>query len=297
MSVLSRPQGTPDRVWSLISGLNAANFDVTPDDFLGLLNPGYNRAGVTEIANANLARDATGVATALGLVERENSLVRLKVDGIKTLDDFRNIVHGLLLATQEGTPDAVILDAYAWFVAESHKRQELDWILGLSADALVDMMSVGLVGEDEDGSRPMNTTKLPALRRWLEFIGLGVFLPIGKQTPFYPSAAKRISVELGLNMTSVSTPMTGVEFLELLAKRCPYLDHGQLFQHACERIGYTAKPRQLSAITTVSLREMEAERLIEFNLVGDSSDAISFVHDPSFKTNSFNQVKLLGGKS
>ncbi|WP_209508109.1 hypothetical protein [Ruegeria sp. HKCCSP335] len=297
MSVLSRPQGTPDRVWSLISGLKSAEFDLTPDDFLGLLNPGYNRAGVTEIAKTNLARDATGVANALGLVERENSLVCLRVADIETLDDMRDAVHRSLLTCQEGTPDAVILDAYSWLVAESHRRKELDWILATPADALVDMMSAGLIGEDEDGSRPMNTTKLPALRRWLEFIGLGVFLPIGKQTPFYPSAAKRISVELQREMNSVSNPMTGIEFLDLLSTLCPYLDQGILFRRACERIGYTANPRQLSAIATVSLREIEAQGLIEFNLVGDSSDAISFVHDPSFKTNSFNQVKLIGGKS
>lgn len=296
MSVLSRPQGTPDRVWSLISGLKFAKFDMTPDDFLGLLNPGYNRAGVTEIAKTELARDATGVANALGLVERENSLVFLKAVDVETLDDLRNAVHRSLLTCQEGSPDAVILDAYSWLVAESHRRKELDWILATPTDTLVDMMSAGLIGEDEDGSRPMNTTKLPALRRWLEFIGLGVFLPIGKQTPFYPSAAKRIAVEFGFETNSISNPMSANEFIELFSTLCPYLDQGLLFRRACERIGYTANPRQLSAIATISLRELEAQGLIEFNLVGDSSDAISFVHDPSFRTNSFNQVKWTGAK-
>ena len=190
MSVLSRPQGTPDRVWSLISGLKSAKFDMAPDDFLGLLNPGYNRAGVTEIAKTNLARDATGVANALGLVERENSLVCLRVADIETLDDLRDAVHRSLLTCQEGTLDAVILDTYSWLVAESHRRKELDWILATPADALVDMMSAGLIGEDEDGSRPMNKTKLPALRRWLEFIGLGVFLPIGKTDSILPKCSE-----------------------------------------------------------------------------------------------------------
>jgi len=298
LSVLSQPQGTPERVWSLIDGLQAAGGLLRQEDFVALLNPGYTREGSTVAVHRTQAQNAVGVSTSLKLVEKEGSEFRLAVATGITRESFSDLIHDVLLEFRGAEPNAVMLDAYAWLVAESHRRKDLAWCADMDRTSMVEAMLVGLTGDDDDGSRPMNTTKLPAWQRWLVFIGLCEDLPTPSKSNFWHfSPARRIARELARAEVEVDMPMSGSDFMRLIALRCPYLDGGRKYAQACTSIGYTHGPRELSAALTVGLRELEADGILDFNLIGDSSDALYFVPDPSFRTNSFNRVTVRGSIS
>ena len=57
-------------------------------------------------------------------------------------------------------------------------------------------------------------------------------------------------------------------------------------------MGYVHGERELSAALTVGLRELASEGFLEFGIVGDSSDAMLLVPDPTLKNNSFNRVTI-----
>lgn len=293
MSLLSRPQGTPERVWSLVGGLAGAGGEIGRDEFAALLNPGYLRGGQEVRATPILIADATGVATALGLVERDGGMTRLSGDTPGSPAALANHVHDRLCAAPDADADAVILQAYAWLVAEAHRRQDISWMFDVGAATFVDMMASGLIGQDEEGGRPMNTTKAPAWRRWLRFLGLGVPLPDDGND--FPSPARRIVIELRRAGMEPGVTVGAEEFVRLIGQRCPYLDRGRLFALACERIGYRPAARQLSPVLTLALRELEADGLLTLMLSGDSSDALILTPDPAYRTGTFNAVQLIAG--
>ena len=68
MSVLSSPQGTPERVWSLVAGLVALGGETDRETFDALLNPGYVKDGEQVRAKDTLAANALGAASSLGVV-------------------------------------------------------------------------------------------------------------------------------------------------------------------------------------------------------------------------------------
>lgn len=295
MSVLSRPQGSPERVWSLIDGLQGAGGLLPSEDYAALLNPGYARAGIDVGVKKEQAQDATGVSTSLGLVMKDGSAFRFVPESSIMPAQFPDVVHDILLGIENGEPNAVILDAYAWLVAESHRLEDLSWSANVDRDTFVNAMLVGLTAKDEDGSLPMNKTKLLAWQRWLVLLGLCEDLPATPKTSFWHfSPARRIARELARAGLPRGHTMSGSEFLRLVAGRCPYLDGGHKYTRARTALDYAHPPRDLSAAMTVGLRELEADGVLEFGLLGDSGDALHFVSDTSFRTNSFNRVTVRG---
>lgn len=292
MSLLSRPQGTPERVWSLIGGLAGAGGEIGRDEFSALLNPGYVRGGQKVTATPTLIADATGVTSALGLVEREGNVTRMCGAAPADLEALADHVHQRLCATAQGDPDAVILQAYAWLVAEAHHRQDIGWMFDVGSSSFADMMADGLRGLEEEGGRPMNTTKIPAWRRWVRFIGLGVALPDEGQD--LPSPARRLAIELRQSEIAPGATIAAETFVRRIGQLCPYLDRGPLFELACERIGHRPAPRQLSPILTLGLRELEADGMLTMLLSGDSGDALILTPDPAYRTGTFDAVEWTG---
>lgn len=80
MSVLARPQGLPDRVWSLVAGLSAIGGRADRAAFEALINPGFVKDGNLIQAKANLAGDTLGAASSLGLVAYDKAEASLLVE-------------------------------------------------------------------------------------------------------------------------------------------------------------------------------------------------------------------------
>ncbi len=296
MTVLSRPNGTPERVWSLVGGITALGGDLDREDFVALLNPGYVRAGQSVKAAPTLASEGPGVATALGLVARDGSRMAVAPGHApETVSAFLDEVHDVLCRAETGDLNSVILETYSWLVAESHRRQDIGWLFDVGQKTFADMADAALVGEDEDG-RLMNATKVPAWRRWLRALGLGV--PMPDTGVDFPSPGRRIAIEIARGGVTPGTEFAAEDFVRLVAGRCPYLDRGRLFAQACHRAGWSGSPRNLSAVLSCGLRDLELDGVLTLRLLGDAADALSLAADPAALQPTFNSVVVLktGGK-
>jgi hypothetical protein len=292
MSVLSSPQGTPERVWSLVAGLAALGGECERSVFDALLNPGFTRDGQLVQAKETLAANALGAASSLGLIDagREKAILTPQALSFEDTNDLADFVHDRLVSRSSGETDAPIFDAYAWMVAESDRKGGTGWIFSLGRDEFADAANTALVGQDDDG-RLMNTTKVVAWRRWLTFLGLGTPLPIPNVADF-PTPAARLVRELKRANTSNGATMPAEQFLALISGRMPYLDRGRLFIQACQRIGHASSQRRLSPLVSVALRDLHDEGILRLNLSGDASVHVQLAEDPSHSVDAFTSVSI-----
>jgi hypothetical protein len=295
MSVLTRPQGVPERVWSLVGGLAALGGKSDRATLDRLINPGFTRDGLFVQTKAELAGDALGAATSLHLIEasREDAELAQGLD-VASAALFADRIHDRLIALPPDESDKVLLEGFAWVAAESDRQGDLAWIYEWSRDEFSDRANQGLVGEDE-GGKPMNTTKAVAWRRWLAFLGLGVPLPI-PNTPDFPSPAARIAREIERSPLKAGEEVTAARFLAVLGERMPYLDGGALFKQACERIGHQPRARRLSPLLSAALRDLHDEGVMVMRPRGDATDAVTLADDPAHAIQTFNLVTIGSAK-
>jgi hypothetical protein len=289
MSVLSNPQGVPERVWSLVGGISALGGSTDRESLDRLINPGFVKDGLNVRTDPKLAANALGAATSLHLIEANRDEARLTVPSdLGSASQFADAVHDRLIALPDDDNDRVLLEAYAWVAAESDRQGNLAWIYEWGRDAFADEANKGLVGEDE-GGKPMNPTKAVAWRRWLSFLGLGVQMPMGNLVDF-PSPASRIAREIERAHLKNGEELTATKFIALLAERMPYLDGGRLFKQACERISHQPKARRLSPLLSAALRDLHDEGTVSLRPRGDSTDAVLLADDPAHEIQTFNLV-------
>jgi hypothetical protein len=291
MSVLARPQGTPDRVWSFVAGLAALGGRAPRGEMDSLFNPGFVRDGLKVQTRPELAADTLGAATSLEIVGADRGEVwldeSLRIDGARSLADA---VHNRLCAPEPGDKNGVILEAYAWLAAQSDKEGGLGWIYDWTRDDFADRANEALVGE-EDGGRLMNTTKVPAWRRWLGFLGLSIALPL-TNAPDYPLPSARTARELQRAGLAVGDELPAAKLLAIIAERQPYLDGGRLFKQACERIGHMPRPRRLSPLLSAGLRSLHDQGAIVLRPRGDSSETVSLTGDTVYPIQSVHSVRI-----
>jgi hypothetical protein len=289
MTLLSSPQGTPERVWSLVAGLSALGGSLPRTTYEALLNPGFERDGVEVKAKATLASDAHNAALSLTLVDSARDKVSLAVPLPETFPQFADLVHDRLTALGTGDGDAVLLEGYAWMVAESDRQNGLEWIYQAGREEFADKANAGLTGKE------MNSTKAVAWRRWLAFLGLGVPMPSDRSAPNYPSPASRILREIERAGVERGAVLPASEFVALIGFRMPYLDRGRLFVQACQRIGHTPPVGRLSPLLSAALRDLHDDQSLRLVPSGDAADRIRLSADSSHAIDAFTTVVLLPG--
>lgn len=304
MSVLSNPQGTPERVWSLVAGVASLRKDseqrasIKRATLEACFNPGYQNNGRTIEARAEFFNNTFGAATSLSLLEVVDGAVMLCEDVEATsYAALADCVHDRLCCTameaHTAKPDAVILEAYAWMAARSGQEGDLNWVYDLTRDQFADEANQALA---EDGrERAINTTKIVAWRRWLLFIGLSV--PMPRDWVDYPLPASRLARELCRNGLRAGQALSAQDFLAILSQRLPYLDGGRLFERACQRIGYKRDERRLSALTSGALRDLHDAGVLDLRISGDSPNTIGLSYDPAHAVQTFDEVVILEGES
>lgn len=288
MSVLSNPQGTPERIWSLVAGLSALGGSAIRSTYDGLLNPGYSKDGVELRAKDTLASNAHGAALSLKLVEAGREQATLTIASPASFDSFADHVHDRLAGLTAGDTDAPILEAFAWVVAESDKRGGMEWIYQTGRDEFADLANAALIGEDDDG-KIMNSTKAVAWRRWLAFMGLGLAMPL-ERAPDFPTPVERIVRELQRAGIAGGTVLLAGEFVALLASRMPYLDRGRLFNQACQRIGHSPAAGRLSPLLSVGLRDLHDEGTLQLRVSGDAAERVRLSEDSAHAIDAFSTV-------
>jgi hypothetical protein len=287
MSILSSPQGTPERVWSLV-GLTAANGStIDRAEAADLMNPSF-------IENQQIVRDDSfaqtlGAATSLGALEVDKTSLRLnptcRANDYITFGDW---VHNRLTTLDTAHKDAILLQTYAWIVAESLHQGTISWFHEWTNDAIVDAATKALPeATDDDGSQIINTTKLPPWRRWLVCVGL--FVPMPNQIQPHPTADDRLVRELEHSELERDSDISASEFLRFISVQLPYLDSGRLFKEAAGRMEYATNPLQVSPFLSAALRNLHDEDIIELRIRGDASNVVR-LSEASHKVQSFSTV-------
>lgn len=289
MTLLSSPQGSPERVWSLVAGLSALGGTAPRSVYDSLLNPGFERDGEMLKAKASLAADAHAAALSLGLVDSSRDAITLAIEAPLDLTNFSDLVHDRLAGLDSDGADTAILEGYAWVAAESDRHGGLHWMYQIGRDAFADQINAGLTGKE------MNTTKAVAWRRWLAFIGLGVTMPAERSAPDFPTAAPRIARELERMGITPGSSVPAGEFLNLLARRMPYLDRGRLYTQACQRINHGVGSTRLSPLLSASLRDLHDDRTLRLVPSGDAAERIRLSEDRAHAIDAFTTVVMLPG--
>ena len=290
MTLLSSPQGTPERVWSLVAGLSALGGTAQRAVYEGLLNPGYSRDGAEVRAKATLAADAHNSALSLNLIDSDRDQVSLAIAAPHDFLGFADLVHDRLVALEGGGADAVILEAFAWLLAECDKSGGVEWIYQSGRDEFADKANAGLSGKE------MNTTKVVAWRRWLAFLGLGVAMPNDRNAPDFPLPATRIARELARAEIAAGSTLPAGDFLALLTRRMPYLDGGRLFAQACQRMNYAPTGGRLSPLLSVALRDLHDEQTLRLVPSGDAAERVRLREDSAHAIDAFTTVIVLPGE-
>jgi len=80
MSLLSSTQGTPERVWSLVSALHANGGTLDRTETIEWLNPGFLRDGQDIRERPDALNQTLGAASSLHAIELDRDSVRLSLN-------------------------------------------------------------------------------------------------------------------------------------------------------------------------------------------------------------------------
>jgi hypothetical protein len=292
MSLLASTQGTPERVWSLLSVLAANDGSMSRAEAADWLNPGFTRGGEVVSEKPTAFAQTLGAATSLGAIEVEKGMLRLNPScSVDSYAAFCDWVHQALILLSSSEKDAVVLETFAWLAVESDRQGSIGWVHDWTNDAFADAADRSLPeGADDDGDRRINKDKLPTWRRWLVSLGLMVPLPTSPQP--HPLADGRAMRELARADIPVGQEIGADVFVAALATRLPYLDGGRMFVDAGRRTGHTPTPYQLSPLLSATLRNLHDEGAIELRLRGDAGDVTRLTHDPTHKVQAFHAVMM-----
>lgn len=295
MSLLSSTQGTPERVWSLISLLAASGGRLERATAADCLNPGFTENTIQVAEKPSAFSQTLGAATSLGVVEAVHT--DLQLDPACPTDSyaaFCDWVHARLISLDSTEKDAVVLETFAWVAVETDRQGSCNWLHDATNDAFADAADKALPpGDDDDGDRRINTVKLAAWRRWLLSLGLAVPLTIVGAAA-HPLVDSRVARVVRSLEGQAGQDLSADAFLALLAPRLPYLDGGRMFLEAARRVGHALAPRRLSPILSATLRNLHDDGLIEMQLQGDAGNLMHLHQDRTHKVASFNSVVLTG---
>jgi len=290
MSLMTDTRGTPERVWSLVGLLRAHDGELGREAIKTWLDPFATDDTGTAIQNT------IGAASSLDLIEPDRAAgsVRLVANDLPdTLPGFADWVHGKLVQTPLDHANSVVLEAYAWFVATCARERGTTWIERESADSLTERIRVDLTPEDEEGR--FNKTRYPRWRDWIGLMGLGLALPIPRGQSFYPTVTARLEREMAALREHFGTEaeIPAEIFLAALTQRMAYLDGGELFQTAANRIRWSPPARQLSIVLSTALRDLDDDGVLELKMYGDAPNAFTLHPDPTHRKRAFIVVRLM----
>jgi hypothetical protein len=292
MALLSATEGTPERVWSLVSILAAHGGSIERHELVQWLNPPF-RSVNGEGEEKKTAVEATiQAALDLGLIDTsERGNIRLVYDDLSAqYDGFADVVHTRLASLSDADADAVLFEAFAWLAVQVEIEGSTLWIDDWNADEFADRADKALT--PDTGERRFNKTKRAPWRRWMEFVGLSVPLPTGDD---YPCVTRRLEREMFGGNLVLDEEIVAARLLDYIAQRLPYLDGGRLFVRLCDRLGHRMAPQRLSRLLSTALRELDEDGRITLIVRGDSRYNVELAPDQFSRIQSFGAA-ILNGK-
>jgi len=275
MSLLTDTQGTPERVWSTMSAVAAANGLLDRDDLQALLNPNFVRNGQERAPTDSAPKQAIGASVSLGLITLENGRYRLGVEPAPDYATFTDRVHARLCSINASDPDYLVLETYAWMLLEIDKRQSLLW----TAESAPNFAKAAEndIGNPVGGELRINPTKITPWQRWIQVMDLAIDLP--GNLGFYPTLTGRLVREIeGMDLPK-DTEIPFGNFLAAAARAMPYIDGGALHELVLKKTGQKTDSRRLSRLLSMGLRDLADASRIELVIRGDAINTFELAAD------------------
>lgn len=295
MSLLSSTQGTPERVWSLVSLIAASDGQIDRSEASDWLNPGFIKDQQKVVEKSDAFGQVQGAATAIGAVVAEGKLLTLNPRCPTTdMAAFADWCHDQLCGLSSDEKDAVILETYAWVATRSFELRETRWFAVMPREEFADAADRALPDDkDDDGERRINKSKLASWRRWLRFLGLMEELPLSVAKS-QPSSTLRLAKVIEKSSLPRDTEIPADTFVAALRSAMPYLDGGRMFSESMRRQGVTADPKVLSPILSSALRDLHDAGTIELGVLGDLSSYLTMTGDGNHRVSDFHVVTIRG---
>jgi len=275
MSLLSAPQGWPERVRALVNVLGAAETELSQVEVSGWLMPESDEVETAVTQTVDAARS-------LELVSGTEKLV-----ACSTLIDreaFADIVHRQLVRADQGDADFVLLEMLAWVVVRTHRENAESWINAGSIVNMCDLAKKELWPEEEGRGR-FNDTKWPPWVRWITFLGLADAFQNARLHVTLYERLSRVITEVGKELGK-GKPIAARMFLAAIAARMPYVDGGTIYASVAARLAL-GTPSHLSPTLSDALRELHLDGVISIDSPNDAADPVllapnSFQPKPPF---------------
>lgn len=293
MALLSATQGTPERLWAIVSIVAAHGGSMARSDLQHWLKPrpgGLSEEGRDD-KDRGLVNQAVQAASGLGLVKSQQDQIELQIASLPTdIEGFADIVHSLLAGQPAGAPDGDLFDAFACAVVQTEKLGNRQWFSEWTSTQIADLLTSALAPRAvETDDQRFNSTRPPTWKRWLEFVGLTeTLLP---RTSLL-SATVRLERAIAASDLPRGETLDADEFLAWVATAMPYLDNGKLFVAAANRMGFARSPI-LSRLLSAALRDLHEDKFIALERPrGDGQVSVRLSPDQFSEIHGFNAILL-----
>lgn len=275
MSLLTDTQGTPERVWSAMRAVAAADGLLSRDELQALLNPNFVRQGQERNPTDSGPKQTIGSTVSLGLVALEDGAYRLKVPPPRDYAEFTDRVHARLCSIGPDDADYLVLETYAWMVLEIDKRQSLHWTAQTAAAFAT--AAENDIGNPAGGELRINATKVPPWRRWIQLMDLALDLP--GDLGFHPTLTGRLAREMARMDIPRNVEIPLSDFLASVARAMPYVDGGALQAEVLKKTGQRVERRRISRLLSMGLRDLADAGEIELVIRGDAANTYELAAD------------------
>lgn len=250
MEIINEGQAEKHRLHALLR-LVAQQGEIEQSELYDLLQP--QATGETQEAQPS-ARATLLVARECRLVTvDEQRVVRGMVPpaDVESLDAFHTLMVRTVLGVTTQDASNFLLNLFAAWYAVQDER------------VLLELVESGYDGPFNDQvfpdapTRPFNTTKFVAWRKWAVFLGLGWILRLGSRELLVPDATRRVQPMLA-GIFGQQRTLTFARFMQRLANACPELDGGSLFTYCWQASrGGEERGHQLSLMLSTALRTLD----------------------------------------
>jgi hypothetical protein len=210
------------------------------------------------------------IAEDCGLIrENDDKTLALAVnpEDIATMPAFQQCMRRILLGVTEAQKSNYLFNLFsAWYVVQNERVLYVLPTIGYDVAFNTDMASY-MEGLSE---RLFNSTKFNGWRKWAEFLGLGWMMRVGNREIIVPDATTRVQSVLP-EIFQDQRLLSAELFVERLARLCPELDEGVLFNY-CWQVSRGAEQRshQFSLMLSTALRTLAGLKYIQLIDEGDS---------------------------
>lgn len=291
MALLSATQGTPERLWAIVSIVAAQGGTMSRGDLQHWLRPRFEDYSEPSREERSLVSQALQAATGLGLVTNQQDEVELQIASLPPdIEGFADMVHSLLVEQPVGAPDADLLDAFACAVVQTEIVGNRQWFDEFTAPQMADLLTRSLTPRAvESDDQRFNPSRPATWKRWLEFIGLSETL---RRNSLLLSVTTRLERALASSGLPTNEAIDANDFLAWVAAAMPYLDDGTLFNAAAKRMSF-AKTPIVSRLLSATLRDLHEDEAIRLVVpLGDGQVSARLSRDQYSNIQGFNAVML-----